>query len=164
MNEACIDVLVEKARASEAYSRVERERRDRENKLKIYGNGNGKLSSHQRRLERCHIYSNGHIIRKRHWHNNAGTYRDENRKAPKYFMPSQQPRVLNHIRNHKDLIEALKIIAAGQADHDCYRNVSGLDRERLRHAQSQRDKGERINPYEIARMGYVQLKAQRRCN
>lgn len=101
---------------------------------------------------------NGHNIRRRHWYNHAGTYKDVLLKAPKYYHSSLQPRIHNHIRDYQDLVTAIRNIAAGKSNHDHYNTTSSLTRERLRYTQSQRDKGKEIKPNGIARMGYEQMK------
>lgn len=67
------------------------------------------------------------------------------------------------IRTYKDLVLALQAIAAGDSNHDCYHGVSGLDRERLRTAQSLRDRGVAFEISEVARAGYTELEERYGC-
>lgn len=117
-----------------------------------------KAKASERRKQKFGEYTNGDGVRRRHWSNHAGTYKDPLRKAPKYYHSSLPPRVHRHIKSYQDLVKALKQIAAGKSNHDHYNIMSGLNRERLRYAQSQRDKGNEVRASAVARMGYEQIK------
>ena len=52
------------------------------------------------------------------------------------------------------------MIASGERNHDQYANVNGLDRERLRLAQSWRDKGFEYAVSDIFKLGYWEIQEQ----
>ncbi len=94
----------------------------------------------------------------KHWANHTGIFRDEEfRKGPKYWHGQKPIRNFNPIKNHKDLMCALNLISTGGKNHDHYRNISGLYRERLRTAQSLRDRNANVNINYIAKAGYFEL-------
>ncbi len=84
----------------------------------------------------------------------------EVRNHPKFYR-SQRPFGNHHrrteIRTHHGLVAALYTIHSGDMHQDQYHTVSGLDRERLRTAQSLRDRGKEFDPSMIARLGYREL-------
>ncbi|MBW2977746.1 hypothetical protein KY331_02790 [Candidatus Woesearchaeota archaeon] len=99
--------------------------------------------------------------RRKHWANHAGTFRDEERrKGPKWYHTRGIVRVHKPINSYKDLANAIKMIADGERNHDQYMNVSGLNRERLRLAQSWRDKGIEYAVSDIFKLGYWEIQEQ----
>ena len=97
-------------------------------------------------------------FRKSHWANHAGTYKDpEFHRFPKFYKANKS--VLNHqpIKSRSDLLNALELISNGQKNHDNYKNVSSLNRDRLRLATSLRDRGIKYDPKEISNMHYQEI-------
>lgn len=79
--------------------------------------------------------------KRHHWANRTGRYHDEEtRKGPKYWHGQKPVRVYVPIRNHRDMVEAINLISSGERCLADYRGVAGLNRDRLRLVQSQRDK------------------------
>jgi len=100
-----------------------------------------------------HIGYNG---KRAHWANHAGIYRDEElRKGPKYWKGHKPFLVHNPIKSYQDFATVIGSIASGNKNYSDYAGVTGIDRDRLRLAQSWRDKG--IN-YDVSRI--VQLSSQ----
>ena len=98
-----------------------------------------------------------------HWANHAGLYRDEElRKGPKFYHSRKIPRTHIPIKTHGDLVRAIRAIHEGESNHDHYGNVSGLMRERLRLAQSLRDRGLAYDASKIARMNYQEIAGMKR--
>lgn len=100
------------------------------------------------------------IQRRRHWANRAGTYAyGRYYFGPKFWRGRKPVRVHRSIRSYQDLSEAISSIAEGVRDQHEFVNVDGLNRERLRMAQSLRDRGRTYDPKVIARADYRQLEA-----
>lgn len=98
---------------------------------------------------------------KTHWANHAGTYRDSEFKYPKYWHGQKPVRTFISLRNHSDLVGALRDIKGGFHNQDHYHNVCGLYRERLRVAQSLRDRHQDYNVLFLARAGFNEIKLSR---
>jgi len=99
--------------------------------------------------------------RRTHWANHAGTFRDKERRiGPKWYHTQGYVRVHKPINSYRDLANAIKMIASGERNHDSYVNVSGLNRERLRLAQSWRDRGIEYNVSDICKLGYWEIQEQ----
>jgi len=88
-----------------------------------------------------------------HWHNLTGCFvDDEGREYPKFWKSQKPPRHYRDIKSYQDLRIAIKLIAEGKRNCDTYVGVSGLNRGRLRLAQSLRDREVSFNVSDI--MGY----------
>jgi len=113
----------------------------------------------RRRISKFGGNGNGDQHRTRHWANHTGRYRDpELERGPKFYHSQRPVRDHTSIRNYGDLLEAVKSIFSGESSHDHYTGLSSLDRERLRTAQSLRDRGIYFKSSYIARLGYTQLR------
>lgn len=77
-------------------------------------------------------------------------------RAPKVWR-KQRSTPLRLFEGHASLGSALVLIASGTTNHDHYEHVNGLDRERLRVAQSLRDRGRDVDTRYLARAGYREL-------
>jgi len=105
--------------------------------------------------------SNGHNSRRTHWVNRTGTYRDEElRKGPKYWHGQKPIRTNNPIRTYRDLSAAIGLISSGDKNLSDYRGVSGINRERLRLAQSWRDKGRDYDVSDIIKLSMTEMKVE----
>ena len=118
-----------------------------------------KLSASQRRKQKFSEYGTITMSRQ-HWRNHAGTYKDEECKIPKYYKSNLPPAQFTHINSYHELVSAIRTIAEGKAKQDQYRNLSSLNRERVRYAQSLTDQRQDIDPQKIARMGFPELKQE----
>jgi|SRR3989344_141722 len=95
---------------------------------------------------------------KTHWPNHAGTYRDEELKFPKYWNSRMPVIPHNPIKSYQDLSTAIGLILAGDRNYSDYSGVTGIDRERLRLAQSCRDRRIDYDVSDIIKMCYKQIK------
>lgn len=94
-----------------------------------------------RKSRKTEFNSKGYNGKRTHWANHAGTFKDkELRKGPNYWHGQKPVRVYNPIKSYKDLATAIGLIASGDKGYSDYPGVSGTIRERLRIAQSWRDK------------------------
>ena len=90
---------------------------------------------------RVKVKSNGHNSKRTHWINRTGTFKDEElRKGPKYWYGQKSVKSNNPIRSYQNLATAIKLIASGDKRYDDYKGVSGISKDRLRLAQSWKDK------------------------
>jgi hypothetical protein len=118
----------------------------------------------ERNLEKLRVasrrntkFSKPKVIYRTHWSNHAGTYKDDELKYPKFWRGQKPTRVFVSIKSHSELIEAVRTIQVGERNQDHYHNVCGLYRERLRVAQSLRDKGLDYSALVIVRAGFDEL-------
>lgn len=96
-----------------------------------------------------------------HWANHAGTYRDEElRRGPKYWHGQKSTRWDNPIKTYQDLSTAIGLISSGDKSLRDYRGVSGINNERLRVAQSWRDKGVDYDVSSIVRLSMAEMKVE----
>lgn len=94
-----------------------------------------------------------------HWANHAGTYRDEDlKKGPKFYRGRKPPRGETSIRSYEDMRTAILDIQVGEKNHDEFRNVNGLNRERLRFAQSLKDRGIDYDVSDTVKMTFSEIK------
>lgn len=93
-----------------------------------------------------------------HGSNMAGTYRNEElRKGPKFYRDRKPTRAETSIRSYEDIKNAILDIQNGDRNHDHFRNVNGLNRERLRYAQSLRDRGIGYNVSDIVKISLSEI-------
>lgn len=105
--------------------------------------------------------SNGHNGKRTHWVNHAGTYRDgELRKGPKYWNGQKPVRVDNPIKSYQDLATAIGLIASGDKSYSDYMGVSGINGNRLRLAQSWKDKGLNYDVSDIVCLSMSEIKEE----
>jgi hypothetical protein len=98
---------------------------------------------------------------KRHWANHAGTYKDEElMKGPKYWHGQKPVRVVNPIKSYQDLATAIGLIASGDRNYSNYKGTCGIDEERLRLAQSWRDRGKDYDVSDVVRLGMREIKTE----
>lgn len=126
-----------------------------------------KATVSKRRKQKFRPSTNGHLIS--HWANRSGSYKfleifDEETsqpdgvyEGPRYWKGKKPIRHYVSIKNHSDLINALQCITSGESNQDHYKNVLGLNRERLHVAQALRDRSMHIDVQYIARAGYPDL-------
>ena len=94
-----------------------------------------------------------------HWANHTGTYRDEElRKGSKYWNGSKPVLVHNPIKSYQDLATAIGLIASGNKNYKDYAEVTGIDRDRLRLAQSWRDREIDYDVSDIVRLSSQEIK------
>ena len=101
------------------------------------------------------------VPRRKHRSNLTGDYHDEERKKdPKYWHKHRPERINNPIKSYGDLIEAIGAIYSGREDYSQYRGVTGINRDRLRVAQSFRHQGVTFGVYEIMHMSREEIRQQ----
>jgi hypothetical protein len=118
----------------------------------------------ERNLEKSRVanrrkkkFSKPRVSYRTHWSNHAGTYKDDEMRYPKFWRGQKTIRTFISIRSHVELIEAVKTIQAGERNQDHYHNICGLYRERLRVAQSLRDRSVDYFATVIAGAGFDEL-------
>jgi len=105
--------------------------------------------------------SDGHNGVRTHWANHAGTYRDEElRKGPKYWHGQKPVRGDNPIKTYQDLSTAIGLIASGDKSYSDYRGVSGINNDRLRLAQSWKDKGRDYDISDVVGLSMAEIKIE----
>jgi len=114
------------------------------------------ITSRRRKIRFNHTRYNG---KRTHWVNHTGTYRDEElKKGPKYWNGHKPVLVLNPIKSYQDLATAIGLIASGDKNCGDYVGATGIDRDRLRLAQSWRDKGINYDVSDIVRLNSQEIK------
>lgn len=99
--------------------------------------------------------------KKTHWANRTGEYKDkEQMRVPKFWSGQKPVRINNPISTHQDLTAALSAIASGERGYSHYPRVIGIDRERLRLAESWRDRGISYKPADIIQLGMDDIKQE----
>jgi len=118
-----------------------------------------KARASQRRKARFnHTEYNG---KRAHWVNHTGTYQDEElRKGPKYWNGHKPVLVHNPIKSYQDLATAIGLIASGDKNYTNYVGVTGINRDRLRLAQSWRDSGIDYDVSDIVRLSSQEIKIE----
>jgi hypothetical protein len=105
--------------------------------------------------------SNGYDGVRTHWANHAGTYKDEElMKGPKYWNGQKPVRVVNPIKSYQDLATAIGLIVSGDKNYSDYHGVTGINRERLRLAQSWKDKGVGYDVSDVVRLCMCEIKTE----
>ena len=118
-----------------------------------------KARASQRRKRKFN--SNGHNGVRTHWANHAGTYRDEElKRGPKYWHGQKPVRGDNLVKTYQDLSTAIRLIASGNKNYSDYRGVSGINNDRLRIAQSWRDKGKDYDVSDIVKLSIAEMKKE----
>ena len=79
----------------------------------------------------------------------------EIRKETRRYSEPTRPHTL--VNSHQTLVDAIESIASGRMNQDYFSTTSGLDRERLRTAQSLRDRGIEYNIPYVVRAGHPEL-------
>lgn len=99
-------------------------------------------------------------IRKRtHWVNRTGIYKDkELQKCPKYWKSQKPVLTYKPIQTPQDLSIAIGLIATGERDFSEYRGVTGINKERLRLAQSMRDRRWDYDISDIMELSFDKIK------
>lgn len=98
--------------------------------------------------------------KKKHWPNRTGEFRDPDyRRGPKHYRTKPQSIPNISINGWSELRAALLDIRSGERNHDHYRGISGLNRERLRLAQSLRDKKVNYKISYIIQLNFEQIQA-----
>lgn len=101
--------------------------------------------------------------KKTHWANRTGEYKDEEQmRAPKFWKGKKPVIDKNIFDTHLDLRDALSAIASGEKQYNHYHSqhfrLTGIDRERLRLAQSWHDRGIFYTPANIIQLGMDDIK------
>ena len=95
---------------------------------------------------------------KTHWPNHAGSYKDDEMKIPKYWNRKAPVAPHNPIKSYQDLSTAIGLILSGDRNYSDYSGVAGINRERLRLAQSSRDRAIGYDASDIVKMCYKQIR------
>ncbi|MBI2542110.1 hypothetical protein HYV80_05360 [Candidatus Woesearchaeota archaeon] len=104
---------------------------------------------------------NGHNGKRAHWVNHTGTYQDEeSRKGPKYWNGHKPVLVHNPIKSYQDLATAIGLIASGDKNYTDYAGVTGINRDRLRLAQSWRDSNRNYDVSGIVKLSSQEIKIE----
>lgn len=115
----------------------------------------------RRRRDKKFNNGNGHKGKRTHWKNLTGNYADEElRIGPKYWRGQNPVLVHSSIRNYRDLKKAIGSIGVGLTNMRDYENVTGINRERLRLAQSWRDKGRSYKVSDIIRLSLDKIREE----
>ncbi len=103
--------------------------------------------------------SNGYNGKRIHWINRTGMFRDEElRKGPKYWHGQKSIKSDNPIRSYQDLRIAIKLITSGDRCYNDYKGIFRINRDRLRLAQSWKDRSLNYNISDIVGLNRSEIK------
>lgn len=96
-----------------------------------------------------------------HWVNSTGRYHnEEDHKGPKYWIHRKPPKIPHSIQSYAELTDAIHSIAAGDKNRTDYKGVAGINYERLKLAQSWKDKGKEYEAKDIIRLNIQEIKEE----
>ncbi|MDP3734015.1 MAG: hypothetical protein Q8R37_02200 [Nanoarchaeota archaeon] len=99
--------------------------------------------------------------KRRHCIDRTGRYHNEEfQRGPKYWKPQKPQRIPNSIRSYAELTDAINSIAAGDTNRTDYKGVTGINYERLKLAQSWKDKGKEYTLYNIICLRSEEIKEE----
>ena len=114
------------------------------------------LTNKRRKADFSH---EGYRGKRTHWSNHAGTFRfEDERKGPKFWHGQRPVLAPTHIGSYRDLAAAIQAIASGDKNYCQYDGTAGINRERLRVAQSWRDRGISYDVSDVVRLSLEQMR------